>query len=104
MPLSVFRGQRRPGDAWTHHDRTLALALSAFEADLCSGCGHPMDESMDPDNERAYFAPAPHRCHACTAIAVKTDEYIEVPHYTNVLRFNAEKKPRASAGDGPPAP
>lgn len=97
MPLSVFRGQRRPGQAWTHHDRSLALALNYYETDLCNGCGQPMDEAMDPDNERAYHAPSPHRCHACTAIATKTEEYKDVPHASEALRFTVEKRaPRAS--------
>lgn len=105
MPLSVFRGQRRPSETWTHHDRVLALALAAYEADLCSGCGQPMTESMDPDNERGYVAPPPHRCHACTAVAERAEEYQQVPHAHQVLRFNAEKRaPRASGGGTPPEP
>lgn len=76
----------------------LALALATYEADLCSGCGQPMTESMDPENERGYVAPPPHRCHACTAVANRAEEYREVPHAHQVLRFNAEKRaPRGSA-------
>ena len=77
----------------------MALALATYEADLCQGCGQPMTESMDPENERGYVAPPPHRCHACTAVAARAEEYREVPHAHQVLRFNAERRaPRVSGG------
>lgn len=40
--MSVLRGERRPGKKWTARDRAFALALTAYEADLCQGCGQPM--------------------------------------------------------------
>jgi len=56
-----------PGEpAWTQEDTDLALALTAMEAEVCDGCGHPRSESMDRDAEFAYGAEAM-RCHACAA-------------------------------------
>ncbi|MEN3123277.1 hypothetical protein [Janibacter sp. LM] len=66
MPLSVLRGQRRPGRAWTHLDRLAALALQAYEDGLCGSCGTPRVYGMDPDAHRHYTAPA-ETCHACAA-------------------------------------
>ena len=87
MPLSVFRGQRRPGATWTSKDRLLALALHAYEADLCSGCGQPMDDSMSEGAEDAYTVPAPHRCHGCTALYRGMEEY-EDASVPQALRFH----------------
>lgn len=42
MPVSVLLGERKPGKKWTGKDRAFALALVAYEADLCRGCGQPM--------------------------------------------------------------
>lgn len=54
-----------PGDAaWTDEDRDLALDWQYEQDQRCHGCGHPVDESMDPalagswDVERVL-------CYAC---------------------------------------
>jgi hypothetical protein len=60
VPRSVFLG-------WSDDDRDWALALLAYEADLCA-CGQPRSESMSPDNEGGYTT-EPLRCHACAAVA-----------------------------------
>ena len=95
MPLSVLRGQRAPGDRWTTHDRSLAVALTLHEATLCGGCGHPVEEASsldaDPGNRDAlwhYEVEAPHRCHACTAIEQQQAEYAEAEN-SRALRFTA---------------
>lgn len=90
MPLSVLRGERAPGAKWTERDSDFALALTEYEGMLCSGCGHPVWESMDPDTQRDWEAPLPMRCHACTAIGERAKGYAkpEVPVPT-ALRFRA---------------
>lgn len=45
VPVSVLRGDRRPGKKWTGKDTSFALALTAYEADLCGGCGQPMSRT-----------------------------------------------------------
>lgn len=82
MPLSVLRGQVAPGSRWTEHDRTLAVALTLHEAGLCQGCGHPVEETTAGSEAWHYEAPIPHRCHACTALAQRQEEYreAETPH------------------------
>lgn len=94
MPLSILRGGD-PSGRWTEHDRSLAVALTLHEATLCSGCGHPVEESTSEDADPSsrgsqwhYEAPPPHRCHACTAVAERQADYIEAdaPH---ALRYRA---------------
>lgn len=43
--MSVLRGERKPGKKWSAKDRAFALALTAYEADLCKGCGQPMSRT-----------------------------------------------------------
>jgi hypothetical protein len=50
-------------------DRLLALGLQEYEDGLCSGCGQPLSECMDPDLLEEWTTLAPHRCGACTALA-----------------------------------
>ena len=38
----------------------------AYQASLCSGCGHPRHETFDPSAEDRYDATAL-QCHACAA-------------------------------------
>ena len=41
----MLRGERKPGKKWSQRDRAFALALTAYEADLCNGCGQPMSRT-----------------------------------------------------------
>jgi hypothetical protein len=52
-----------------------------LEADTCSGCGQPLSESTDEDNEGGYEVPPPTRCHACTALHAGQQRYeLNNPH------------------------
>lgn len=55
IPLSVFLGRVvYPGDpAWLDRD---ADAVLWWQANVCSGCGQLLSESMDPANEYKYEA------------------------------------------------
>lgn len=77
MPRSIFLGRvpKRGEPLWTDDDRDWALALQAYEADLCA-CGQPRAESMSPDNEFGYDA-TPLRCHACAAVAKGGERFSE---------------------------
>lgn len=43
--MTVLTGHRKPGKKWTVKDRSFALALTIYEAELCNGCGQPMSMS-----------------------------------------------------------
>lgn len=93
MPLSVLRGERRPGERWTEHDTTLALALTLHEDTLCSGCRQPLQDSTSEDADPAlldtvpYVVPPPTRCHACTALDEASEVYADA-HAPAALRFH----------------
>ncbi|MFD0570132.1 hypothetical protein ACFQ0T_14025 [Kitasatospora gansuensis] len=64
-----------PGEAlWTAEDRAWALALLEVEAQACSGCGHPLAETLDPELEDRWAAEAL-RCHACATAARHVDRW-----------------------------
>ena len=66
MPPSVLRGRVDDPLTWTQEDTDLAVALAEIEAERCSGCGHPVTDTMDPDLEFEWEAEAL-RCHSCAA-------------------------------------
>jgi hypothetical protein len=70
----VFLGQRTVNTAeWTLADTELALALEDYEASLCPGGEHVLDESSLADREDAYRPGFPIRCHYCTAQALVSE-------------------------------
>lgn len=69
----------------------LAQALEDFERILCPGCGHSLMESMDQKFENDWEAGLPHRCHACTAIAQRAEQYRE-SDAASALRFAAHRR------------
>lgn len=51
---------------WTHEDRLIALVWKQEQDTRCTGCGHPVGESMAAENRNAYEVEA-YVCHACLA-------------------------------------
>lgn len=51
---------------WTEEDRALLLALVAYEATLCPGCGQPQHLAWHAHTQEEWDAGAL-VCHACTA-------------------------------------
>lgn len=87
---------------WREQDGLLAAALTLYEADLCSGCGHPLSETTDPDADPSnreghhrYDALDPVRCFACDALAAKAKQYQESPA-PQALRFGTTRIPRVA--------
>lgn len=73
----------------------MAQALTAYEAMLCSGCGHPVHLSMDIENDGRWKSPEPMRCHACTAIQERVKGAInENTRAPQALKFHAELMPQ----------
>lgn len=65
---------------WTDEDLDWAIAQAAEDADICpGGCGHHLSETTHPDAEGEYTAPLPTRCHACTPLEQRKEEYRESP-------------------------
>lgn len=61
---------------WSEEDLGYALAWQAEQDAQCSGCGHPRDESMNPDYETAWDV-STNRCYACAAMARKGKAHSE---------------------------
>ena len=53
---------------WTDDDRTVAVALSVYEAGCCPGCRRHLAETTDPEAEERFLPAPPTRCHYCTAV------------------------------------
>ena len=90
LPLSVARGAREPGSAWTPRDWALAQAAKKLDRARCPGCGTPLWLAFDPALEFRWRAGLPHRCHPCTAIEVRTEEYYRDAPQPSALRFGVE--------------
>jgi hypothetical protein len=86
---------------WPLADVALALALEQFDAETCSGCGHPLSETTDPRNEGRYRTDLPVRCHACTALAYGAEPYQQNPH-PHALRFGVRLRPAVPDSALPP--
>ena len=65
LPLSVARGVRRPGDAWTPRDWALAQAAKLLDWSRCPGCGQPRWLAHDKDSS---WRPKMVKCESCAAI------------------------------------
>lgn len=64
---------------WLEEDRDYAKGHRRLMLARCPGCGLDLNETTDPDNEGAYEAPLPVRCHACTPLEHRKSEYKESP-------------------------
>lgn len=59
---------------WTEVDREAVFEYLREEKLLCPGCGHPRDETMDPEAE-GHFRARSYKCHACLVGAVERAKY-----------------------------
>jgi hypothetical protein len=64
---------------WAEEDLAYARAHRRNELGKCPGCRLPLVETTNPDNEGSYEAPPPTRCHACTPLEFRKDEYVKSP-------------------------
>jgi hypothetical protein len=88
------RSVREP--EWTAADRDAAIALLAYEADLCPGCRQPLAETTLAENEERYVASVAARCHRCTAVAIVQEQVEDRPH-ASALLIGVELRPVAAA-------
>lgn len=65
----------RPDDGrWTFVDRAMALALTAYEDGLCSGCGLHSSVTRGDHNVGRHEADDQHICHGCAPLESKRDD------------------------------
>lgn len=62
---------------WLEEDALLARAFLQFEADKCSGCGHPLSETTARANKEAVheYAASYVRCGACDVRVREQDDH-----------------------------
>jgi hypothetical protein len=53
---------------WLQEDRDWAEADRQEQLGRCPGCGLPLEETLAPENEGAYVAIDPPKCHACAPL------------------------------------
>lgn len=54
---------------WTPEDLDIVKAQRRNDAQKCpGGCGMPLSETTNPDNQGEYIIPPPIRCFACTEL------------------------------------
>ena len=84
---------------WTPRDRELALALAAYEAQCCPGCGHHLAETTRPEAEDEYLPGEAIRCHRCTAVHQTAALTKDAPH-PQALRYSVRYRPALADPDG----
>jgi len=84
MTRSVSRSEAE----WDQDQRDMVLALTEAERGECAGCGQPLGESTDPENEGRYRVDPPTRCHGCNALQIAYEKAKDYKH-PEALRWNA---------------
>lgn len=71
---------------WDEQQQGWMLALAAWDADTCHGCGGQLSETAAMDewgeSARIYEIQPPHRCYRCTEVArgrERVPEHVEHP-------------------------
>lgn len=72
---------------WDAESRGYALALMEYQAMLCPDCGWDITKSTAAENEFAYEASAPIRCHVCTTKSSAAEPYFKDSPHPQALRF-----------------
>jgi hypothetical protein len=76
---------------WDETEQGWMLALAEYRADRCPGCSGQLSETTAEDAERAFVGEPPHRCHKCTAIAIKQAEYQKTAPWPQALLWSARR-------------
>lgn len=72
VPLSVVRGEAKPGERWTYHDQVVALSLTAYERGLCQGCGQPL--ALTTGEHPTNYEIHTYECRGCSELEIFTKE------------------------------
>lgn len=65
---------------WGDDERAWVLALLELEAQRCPGCGGHLPDTTSADHEGRYAAGPPLRCHRCSALHQRQDDYRDDPN------------------------
>ena len=87
VPLSVARGVRLPGDAWSPRDWALARAAKMLDWSRCPGCGQPRWLAHD---KKSKWRPKMTKCESCNAIEDLKDMQPEDMSHAQAYHFHTE--------------
>ena len=90
IPLSVLRGSRLPGEAWSPRDSALAQAAKILDRSRCGGCGQPTWMAHEP---KSNWRPKKVRCQSCNAIEDLKATLPEDVKNPQALQFYTEHVP-----------
>lgn len=62
---------------WDPDQQALMLALATYRLMYCEGCGGPLEETMDIENEFSYEAVGPWLCWGCETVGKARVQYME---------------------------
>lgn len=88
-----------PEVEWTPEQQGWALALAEYEASLCEGCNHDLEETLSTEAED-WVIPPPVRCAVCTRLAqeiherAKENEKRPGGGHMHALRYRAVRRHR----------
>lgn len=75
---------------WDETERSWAMLLIDIEADICSGCGQPLSETMTLEAYEGYESGPPAVCQGCKALHRRQREYDEDKD-VRALRFSVNR-------------
>lgn len=87
IPLSVARGVRLPGEAWSPRDWALAQAAKMLDRSRCPGCGQPRWLSHEKTSK---WRPHKVKCESCNAIEDLKDMQPEDLKHPQAYHFHSE--------------
>lgn len=76
---------------WDAEQADIMIALGRYRAMACSGCGGHLPDTTAGDDQDVWDADLPIRCHRCTAIAVRRDQYRDTPQ-PQALLYTAHRR------------
>jgi len=75
---------------WLDEDREWALALQAYEASLCNGCGQPLSQTTG-EHPAEFESDIPDESTGCTALRAGMADYADHPKRES-LKFRLIQK------------
>lgn len=78
---------------WDDDSRAWVLALLEVEAQRCPGCNGHLPDTTDPAHEGRYLTGPPLRCHRCTALHQRQDNYRDDPNRAAQVMWPVHLRP-----------
>jgi hypothetical protein len=77
---------------WDEQQQAHALALRLYRTMTCDGCGGWLPDTTTDADAELYRVPPPHRCGACTAVAMAMERHAQDHKHMQATRWRAERR------------